>query len=98
MDGDGEVATVEQFKAKNAGYVKDAWKGKELPFPNALVSGARVGEGEDRGRCGVPKQYGVLSYPTTILIDPEGKVVGAFHARDIKSATAMIEKLLASKK
>ena len=98
VDGDGEVATAEQFNAKNAGYVQDAWKGKELPFPNALVSGARVGEGEDRGRGGVPKQYGVLSYPTTILIDPEGKVVGAFHARDIKAATAMIEKLLASKK
>ena len=74
------------------------WKGKELPFANALASGKMVGEDDDRGRGGPPKQYGVLSYPTTILIDPDGKVVGRFHARDIKSATAEIEKLLAGKK
>ena len=65
-----------------------------MPFANALSSGKMVGEGDDRSRGGPPSQYGVLSYPTTILIDPEGKVVGRFHARDIKSATAEIEKLL----
>jgi len=35
-----------------------------------------------------------LSYPTAILMDREGKVVGDFSARDTKSATEQMEKLL----
>jgi hypothetical protein len=80
----------------NAMHVKDLWKGKKLPFPNALVSGKRENEDGLRGR--VAAQYGVLSYPTTVLIDREGMIVGKFHARDIKTATAEVEKLLAGKK
>ena len=33
-----------------------------------------------------------------MLIDREGKVVGKFEARDIKSARAEVEKLLAKKR
>lgn len=98
VDADGEVDSAGKLAEKVAGYVKGSWNGKELPFANALASGKMVGEDDDRGRGGPPKQYGVLGYPTTILIDPDGKVVGRFHARDIKSATAEIEKLLAGKK
>ncbi len=98
VDVDGEVDTAERLAEKLVGFVKGPWMGKELPFPNALASGKRVGEGDDRRRGGPPNQYGILSYPTTVLIDPDGKVVGQFHARDIKTATAEVEKLLAGKK
>jgi thiol-disulfide isomerase/thioredoxin len=92
VDIDGDVDTAAKLDEKIAGFVKDAWKGKALPFPSALVSGKR---GEDGKRLAAPpKQYGVQGYPTTILIDRDGKVVGAFHARDIKTATAEVEKLL----
>jgi len=96
VDIDGDVDTVAKFDEMNAMHVKRLWKGKKLPFPNALVSGKR--EIEDGLRGQVATQYGVLGYPTTILIDREGKVVGRFRARDIKSATAEVEKLLAKKK
>jgi hypothetical protein len=39
----------------------------------------------------------VLSFPTTILIDREGKVVGRFQGRDLKTASERIEKLLKKK-
>lgn len=96
MDLGGDVDTAAKMNAKIAGYVKDVWKGRELPFPNALVSGERGGEDNKPG--GTPKLYGVNSYPTTVLIDPEGKIVGKFHARDSKVAVAEMEKLLNAKK
>ncbi len=98
QDIDGDVDTVAKFDEMNATHVKDVWKGKKLPFPNALVSGKREGEGDDRRVGGTPRLYGIMGYPTTVLIDREGKVVGQFHARDIKAATAEVEKLLTAKK
>lgn len=98
VDGDGEVDTAAKLEEKITGIRKELWKGKDLPFPSALTSGKRVGEGDDRKRGGTAAQYGITSYPTTVLIGPDGKVVGQFHARDIKSATAEVEKLLGEKK
>jgi thiol-disulfide isomerase/thioredoxin len=96
VDIDGDVDTVAKFDEMNSVHVKRLWKGKKLPFPNALVSGKRE---SDDGLLGqVATQYGVLGYPTTVLIDREGRIVGKFHARDIKAATAAVEKLLAGKK
>lgn len=42
-------------------------------------------------------QYGVNAFPTTVLIDREGKVVGKFAAHDVKAASARIEELLKKK-
>ncbi len=98
VDGEGEVDTDLKLKEKLKHTVKETWNGKEMPFSNALVSGKIVGEGENRHQTGTPKIYGVLRYPTTILIDPEGKIVGEFNARDINAATAKVEILLESLK
>ena len=98
MDLDGEVDTAAKLDAKLVATKKDLWKGKDMPFSSALVSGTRVGTGDERRPGGSVALYGVRGFPTTILIDREGKVVGQFHARDIKSASAEIEKLLADKK
>lgn len=98
VDGDGEVDTAAKLDEKIAGYKKKLWGGKDLPFPVALVSGKPIGEGENKDRGEAARQYGVQSYPTTVLIDREGKVVGRFNARDAKSAVAQIEKLLNDKR
>ena len=91
VDVDGEVDTVAKLDAKLAAVRKDLWKGKDIPFSSALASGA--------GQRGGPvSQYGIQGFPTAILIDRDGNVVGQFHARDIKSATTEIAKRLAEKK
>jgi len=79
------VDTAEKLDAKIAPFVRTAWKGKALPFPNALVVGRNAGR--------APDQYGVEFYPTTILIDREGKVVRRLRLED-GTAVAEIEKLL----
>ena len=92
VDGDGEVDTVAKLDQKFAGFKKDVWKGKDLPFPVAITSGKRDETSGDRG--GSAALYGVRSYPSTILIDRESKVAGHFHARDSKDAVVQMEKLL----
>lgn len=95
VDIDGEVDTVAKYDERIVRIKKKLWKDKDLPFPVALTSGKRIASGDDEPmRGGAAAQYGILSYPTTILIDREGKVVGKFHARDIKKASAEVEKLL----
>ena len=74
-----------------AQVVKDVWKGKNLPFPSALVSGKR--DGPDNMPGGTVKRYAVSGFPTTILIDREGKIVGKFDHTG-KDAIAAVEKLL----
>jgi thiol-disulfide isomerase/thioredoxin len=98
LDADGEVDTAAKLDEKLVDIRKKLWKDRDLPFPVALCSGKEVdvGGGEMR-RGGPPLQYGVLAYPTTILIDRDGKVVGHFHARDAAAAVKAVEKLLAKK-
>jgi uncharacterized protein (TIGR03067 family) len=96
LDVDGEVDTAAKLDEKLVDVRKQLWKGRDLPFPVALYSGKTmdVGGGELR-HGGV--QYGIGSYPTTVLIDRDGKVVGKFQARDAASAVKEMEKLLGGK-
>jgi hypothetical protein len=98
VDTEGEVDNAAKLDNKIALYKKELWKGKDLPFPVALTSGDRVGEGDEKTPGGAAAQYDVHGYPATILIDRDGKVVGEFHARDAKDACEQVEKLLNAKK
>lgn len=96
VDANGEVDTSEKLQEKTSMFVDGIWKGKQLPFPSALVSGKPVNDGENRRKSGTPGIYGIQSFPTTILIDPNGNVVDKFSYRDLKHATEQIEQLLKS--
>jgi thiol-disulfide isomerase/thioredoxin len=99
LDMDGEVDTAAKLDEKLVDIRKRLWNGRDLPFPVALASGKRVDDGQgDQLRGGPASQYGIMSYPTTVLIDPEGKVIGKFAARDAKAAVAAVEKMLKEKK
>jgi hypothetical protein len=89
------VDTADKLDEKIANFRKKLWNDKDLPFPVALTSGKR--EGDKRATIVPSDQYGVLGYPTTILIGRDGKVVGKFAARDVNAASKEIEKLLSEK-
>jgi uncharacterized protein (TIGR03067 family) len=95
LDIDGEVDTATKLDAKLVSIRKEMWKGRDLPFPVALTSGKEVDVGGQQRRRGPVEQYGIQSYPTTILIDPDGKVVGRLHARGAVAAVKELEALLA---
>jgi thiol-disulfide isomerase/thioredoxin len=96
-DMGGEIDTPAKLDEKIALLKEKVWKGKDLPFPIALTTkSSSYSEQMYDGTAAA--QYGVLHYPTTILIDKDGNVVGEFAARDTKKAIADVEELLAPKR
>ena len=59
-----KALTIEAFDALVAPVVEKVWDGKSLPFP-VLVDG----EGATAAI------YGIIGWPTTLLVDPEGNLV-----------------------
>jgi thiol-disulfide isomerase/thioredoxin len=59
-----DARTIEAYDALAAPLIKEAWAGKELPFP-VLIDG----EGRSFG------VYGIQGVPNVLLIDPEGRLV-----------------------
>ncbi len=98
VDADGEIDTAKKLDEKLVEYKKDVWKGKDLPFPTLLTSGKVTSHEDNFSRGKMAEKYGIRSYPSTILIDREGKVVGKFHAGDSKKALEEMEKLLNAEK
>ena len=92
VDDHGEVDSPAKLEEKIASVKASLWGGRDLPFPTALSAGKNTMDDYDGLTAA---QYGVQGFPTTILIDRQGKVVGEFDDSDFKSAAAEIEKLLA---
>jgi thiol-disulfide isomerase/thioredoxin len=84
VDTNGEVDTVDKLDAKLVGIKKTIWAGRDLPFPVALT------EEKD----GAAHQYGIVGYPTTILIDRQGNIVDELDVYDEKAATDKFKALL----
>jgi hypothetical protein len=62
---DGTVKDFNQLDEKLKAIKKMYWRDRDLPFPVLLdATGQTI------------KDYGINAFPTTILIDPEGKLVG----------------------
>ncbi len=94
VDANGEVNSEEKLKEKTKHLSSGLWRGKELPFSNALVSGELVDEGDSPQRGGTLQVYGIERFPTTILIDPNGNIAGQFPVDNLKDSTEMVEKIL----
>jgi hypothetical protein len=88
-----EILAFHDASAKNFGELDPKlveiraklWNGRELPFPILLdASGATI------------KAFGINSFPTTILINPEGKLVGQMADAELEKhlpAVPMAERL-----
>jgi hypothetical protein len=61
---DASAKTLEELDDKLAPTVRDAWDGRQLPFPILMDSSGDT-----------IRNYGISAFPTVILIDPEGKLV-----------------------
>ncbi len=70
---DKSVKTFAELDQKLPPLKELYWQGRDLPFPVLLdATGA------------TEKLFGVSGHPTSLLIDPDGKLVGAMHAADLE--------------
>jgi thiol-disulfide isomerase/thioredoxin len=75
---DDSVESIEELDKHLEKTRQGLWKGRDLPFLVALDGGGELPiSGTERSTKGATHAaYGVQHWPTTILIDPQGKVVG----------------------
>jgi thiol-disulfide isomerase/thioredoxin len=95
---DDSAASIAEMDDKLSDARKNTWGGRDLPFLVALDGGGRTrikytATIEDGATTAA---YGINRYPTTVLIDKQGKVVEEFSADDAKDV-ALLEKLLNEK-
>ena len=94
--GEEVVDSVDKLDAKLAEVRKELWKGRDLPFPIALAHARQVPYGPrvvGNAFCQASADYGVTSYPTQVLIDPQGRIVGRVDTRSAEER-ARIEELM----
>lgn len=63
---DASAKTLEEVdaKLKERNIIEERWKGRRLPFPVLIDETRSTIDG-----------WGILAFPTLVLLDPEGKVV-----------------------
>ncbi len=94
-NGDG-VDSVAELNSRLSAARENLWGGKDIPFPVALVSLDRVsgpGRNDEDARCALSAAYGVTSYPTTILVDREGRIVERINSDNPKHVQKLVELL-----
>lgn len=81
---DESIDSAEKLDTALAESRKELWAGRDLPFPVAMVASHRTkyAGSEQTGRSHAAADYGIRSYPSQVLIDPEGKVVGWFDEEE----------------
>ncbi len=71
---DNSVKTFAELNKKLPPLKEGYWQGQDLPFPVLLdATGA------------TEKLFGVSAHPTSLLIDPDGKLVGEVQAKDLEA-------------
>jgi len=74
---DDSVADFAELDPHLARLQESVWKGQPLPFPILLdASGETIAT------------WGIDSFPTTVLIDPQGKLVGEIGERALEELLA----------
>jgi hypothetical protein len=71
---DQRVKSFAELDQRLASIRKRHWQGKDLPFP-VLIDG----EGKTH------RLYGIQGWPTTVLIDPEGVLVGRVRLAELRA-------------
>ncbi len=83
-EGEEPVDTVAQFDARLADTRRELWKDRDVPFPVAIVAAKHTPHRDGQSLALSPDAalYGVTGYPTQVLIDRRGNVVGRFRCNE----------------
>ncbi len=94
---DDSVASIKEMDEKLATARKDLWEGRDIPFLVALDSGGKTKiEGSELEIDGATTAaYGIGRFPTYVLINRDGIVVGPVEPSTDEGRTKIVELLKA---
>jgi thiol-disulfide isomerase/thioredoxin len=94
---DATLTSLDQLHERTKEAKKTLWGDRDLPFRIALAGGGATKiEGTDLNANGqVIADYGITSFPTTLLIDRQGNVVTRLNHANLEEAKKRIDELLA---
>jgi thiol-disulfide isomerase/thioredoxin len=100
VDAENGIDTVAKLDEKLVDVKKRLWKDRDLPFPVGLVCRTRAPDGPDgktKLKCPlVYDVYDIAGFPTGVLIDRQGRVVGECNV-DCKPDELLLEKTIQEK-
>ena len=93
---DQSIQSAALYDRRMKEVIRQAWNNRELPFAVALDSPEPdVPTGDSAiGRGMTCKRYEIKGFPTTLVIDQEGKVVGQVEVREKGRLDEMINEAL----
>lgn len=96
---DDSVASIEEMDSKLIRTREKIWHGRDLPFPVAIDGGGptRIPGTDQTAKGATTAAYGIQVFPTTVLIDKQGRVVGEFGPSG-DQARSTLEEMLSSGK
>jgi thiol-disulfide isomerase/thioredoxin len=95
---DGTMTDLKQLNEQLKKAKSTIWKGRDLPFRVALAGGGPVQLNEFSMANGQAiADYGIVEFPTTLLIDREGKIVSRLDPNSHEKNLETIQKLLNEK-
>jgi hypothetical protein len=74
-----ETTTFADLDEKVKPVVRDIWAGRMIPFPILLDADKKLQE-----------TFGVQHWPTTVLFDPDGKVIGEVQPEELESKLSKV--------
>ncbi len=93
---DGTLQNLAQLQERIDKPRRESWDGRQFPFRVAIAGRQSQTEGaEVQANCQAVADYGITAFPTTLLIDKQGNVVGALNIHDIDAARKQIDDLRA---
>ncbi|MGA2439902.1 MAG: TlpA disulfide reductase family protein [Tepidisphaeraceae bacterium] len=92
---DDSVDSIAEMDQKLTGVRQKLWQGRDLPFLVALDGGGqtRIKYSASLTSGATTAAYGIVAFPTSVLIGRDGTVLRAFHVRD-PNASDELTKLL----
>ena len=93
---DQSIQSGDELRNRLSGVKRQLWKSRKIPFTVAFDrADPSVGAGDTAvARGNTIARHKIHAFPTTLVIDKAGKVVGQVEARDDAELNAMIEKAL----
>jgi thiol-disulfide isomerase/thioredoxin/protocatechuate 3,4-dioxygenase beta subunit len=93
---DATVTSIDQMNKQTETAKKNIWGSRDLPFRIALAGGGPTAvEGTEAKANGQTiADYGINSFPTTLLINQQGNLVTRLNHSDLEDTKKRIDKLL----